>query len=76
MLGISRALVPGFISDLQVERGKRWKFLRYKATYSQIYYWDMDTDLFNNSNDVRFDEGMNNLDIQTTNYINLQIYLG
>ena len=44
MLGISRYLVAGFISDLKVKGGKIWTitseifFLGYQATYSQIYY--------------------------------------
>ena len=51
-------------------------FIGYTATSSQIYYWDMDTKLVKTSNRVRFDEGMNDLEMQTPNYKQLYIYLG
>ena len=82
MLGLNRALVIGFISDLKLEEGKIWKitpkgfFLIYKYTSSQIYYWDMNNNMVNNSKHVRFYEGMNYLETPTPNSIQLIISLG
>ena len=50
-------------------------FIRYTATYSQIYYWDMDTNMVNNSKHIRFDEEMNDIEMTTTNVRQLHIFL-
>ena len=46
---------------------KKGNFLGYTAASSHMYYWDMDTKLVKTSKNVRFDEVMNDLKIQTPN---------
>ena len=55
---------------------KKGLFIGYTDTSSQIYYWGMDTKLVNNFKHVRFDEGINNLEIPTPNFIQLCVALG
>ena len=50
-------------------------FFGYKATSSQINYWDMDIKLVNNYKHVRFDELINDLEIPNTNSRKLGISL-
>ena len=69
ILGLSRVLVDGFISYPQIEGGKIWIItskrvsLGYTATSYQIYYWDMDNKLLNNSKNITWDEVINDIEI-------------
>ena len=40
-----------------------------------MYYWDMDTNMVNNSKHIRFDEEMNDIEMTTTNVRQLHIFL-
>ena len=46
---------------------KKGIFLGYKSSSSHVYYLDMDTEMLKTSKHVRFDEGMDYLEIPTPN---------
>ena len=69
IMGISIVLVDGFISYPHIEGGAIWKItpkgvlIGYTATSYQIYYWDMDNKLLNNSKNITWDEVINDIEI-------------
>ena len=51
-------------------------FIGYTTTSYQIYHLGMDTNMVKTSNNLRFYEGINDVEITTPNYRHLRIALG
>ena len=52
---------------------KKGNFLGYTSTSSQIYYWDMNTNITKTPKHLQFDEGINDIEIPTPNYRQMRI---